>query len=343
MRKGWIAALALVVALLAAEGGFRILEGPLGVDKGRLEGMRAFLRGDRLYYPRAYVNYVSRPPEEDADVHPRSWAFELLPHDEAPRVACLGGSTTWGLYPHFLDGFLELGLGGPVEVMNWGVPGWTSLETMVNYFVSVQDYEPDLVILLHAINDTNPRLFPGYRTDQAHWRTPWKEPDLGPLTRLLLHGSDLLAHLYVNQRNFQSLDTFTVRPPSPEPVLDALTNGSQRGFERNIRTITEHVRQHGGKVVLVTQPYSLAGLADRPTRPLVDQHNQFLRDLAAEKDYVLVEVERELAPLQADNPDMFTDHIHLSGKWQRREARQIAEEIGARGLLEAWRAPGPAR
>lgn len=337
MHKGVLAALVAVATVLGAEGVFRALEGRLGVDAKAIEALRDFtVHGSRLYRPYPYVNFVAAPPEKGADDHPRDWAFDLRPHDEAPRVACLGGSTTWGVYPLHLDRFLEAALGGPVEVMNWGVPGWTSQETLVNYFTNVQDYEPDVVVILHAINDTNARFFPGYRSDLAHWRTPWTQPRIGALERFLVRWSDLFAYRFLRHGNFQDLDTFTVRHEQGR-VKDALTNGSERGFERNVRTIAEHVRLRGGRVVLVTQPYNLALLRDKPVAPAIEQHNQILRDLAAREGYLLVEVERTWRDQQESTPDMFTDHIHLSAEWQQREARLIADRILAEGLLESWR------
>lgn len=319
MHKGLVAGLAALAAVLAVEGGFRLLEGPLAVDRARLAGLREFLaHGSPLYRPYPYVNFVAGPPTQNAQNHPRNWAFALATHEDAPRVACLGGSTTWGWYPHYLEGFLQHGLGRPVEVMNWGVPGWTSLETMVNYFANVQDYEPDVVVLLHAINDTVPRFARGYRTDLAHWRTSWTEPRLGPITRGLLRVSDLFAHLYLGRLDVQALDTFTVRQGLGPSVPDALTDGSQRGFERNIRTVAEHVRLRRGAVVLVTQPYNRASLAGKPVGAMIDQHNQYLRDLAASEDYLLVDAEREFALQQAAGQDMFLDHVHLNAEWQRR-------------------------
>ena len=45
-----------------------------------------------------------------------------------------------------------------IEVINAGVPGYTSWETLINFQFRVLDIEPDLIIIYHGTNDTHARL-----------------------------------------------------------------------------------------------------------------------------------------------------------------------------------------
>jgi len=333
-----VASASLLLAAVLVEGTFRLLEPGLGVSRARIAMLRTLVNeGSRLYAPYPYVNYVARRPA-GSEVHPVDWAFDLRPHSEAPRVACLGGSTTYGSYPSFLHTRLERELGTPVEVMNWGVPGWNTLDTMVNYFIDVQDYEPDVVVLHHAINDVLPRTVRGYRTDLAHYRTPWTTPDTNPLERWLVRVSDFYAWTRLRGNALKDLASFTSR--SGEPAADPRGDGSWRGFERNLRTVAEHVRQRGGHVVLTTQPFHRARV-DALWAELTEQHNEIVRALAAREGYLLVDVERAFAPHAApeDGDRMFLDRVHLRRNWEKRKADLIAEAILERGWLESWPAP----
>jgi len=356
MRKCSIALGSLALAGFLVEGAFRWLEPRLGVDRERIAALRVFtVQGSGRYSPYPYTNYIAQGLA-GSDVHPVDWAFDLRPHAEAPRVACLGGSTTYGSYPSFLRERLERKLAAPVEVMNWGVPGWNTLDTMVNYFIDVQDYEPDIVILHHAINDVMARTFAGYRTDLAHWRTPWTAPRLNAPERWLVRASDLYAWFVLEQEHVQDLQMFTTRrgPYAPDPLND----GSQRGFERNLRTVAEHARLRGAHVVLTTQPFDRTELDERWVA-LTDQHNRIVRELAAREGYVLVDVARAFAPYQDPAPgsappapedagvpapkrpgrDVFLDHVHLYPAWERYKAELIAAAILRNGWLDEWGTP----
>ncbi len=82
------------------------------------------------------------------------------------RIACLGGSTTYGdgvddwrlTYPALLQDSLRAWGVSEVEVVNAGVPGYSSYESVINLEFRVLDLHPDLVFFYEAINDVYPRL-----------------------------------------------------------------------------------------------------------------------------------------------------------------------------------------
>ena len=40
------------------------------------------------------------------------------------------------------------------EVINAGIPGWTTAESLINLHFRVLELSPDMVIICHAVNDT---------------------------------------------------------------------------------------------------------------------------------------------------------------------------------------------
>ena len=75
------------------------------------------------------------------------------------RIVCLGGSTTFGAYleaeeawPRLLEDTLRRE-GLDVEVVNAGVAWYTSAHSLVNYVLQMRYFNPDVVVVMHAVND----------------------------------------------------------------------------------------------------------------------------------------------------------------------------------------------
>ncbi|MFT6079010.1 MAG: hypothetical protein ACJAYX_002992 [Planctomycetota bacterium] len=84
---------------------------------------------------------------------------------DIPRIAFVGGSTTYGEgvpdYHMSVPQLIELGMqheGKQVQSINAGCPGWTSLETLLNFQMRLLDLEPDYLVFYHGINDVLPRM-----------------------------------------------------------------------------------------------------------------------------------------------------------------------------------------
>ena len=109
------------------------------------------------------------------------------------RIVVLGGSTTYGefinddrqTFPARLEERLR-DIGYPrVEVINAGVPGYNSWESLSDLQFHALDFEPDLVIPYYGINDVHCRLVvpQSYRSDNSGRRVLWTEPLRATLCR----------------------------------------------------------------------------------------------------------------------------------------------------------------
>ncbi|MCZ6675152.1 MAG: GDSL-type esterase/lipase family protein [Verrucomicrobia bacterium] len=131
------------------------------------------MNGRYVYHPD--IGYVLSPGYDDHNsLGWRGAEFELEKPAGTWRVVCLGGSTTYGTtastaYPAFLEELLrEEGI--EAEVINAGVPGWTSRESRINFELRVLPLDPDLVIIYHGRNDLIPQAYNGYQNDYSHYR-----------------------------------------------------------------------------------------------------------------------------------------------------------------------------
>jgi lysophospholipase L1-like esterase len=259
------------------------------------------------------------------------------------RIACLGSSTTEGgnpeghegSYPRQLEHVLEERTGRAVEVLNFGMAGWTTAETMVNYFLVVQDYAPDIVVIHEAPNDVDPRRWPGFRTDYSHFRRPWSGVHYALPYRLLVRWSDLFAASQLKNAAGFDLQAVVTRPPQGpmrEGADGTLPPETAVAFRRNVRTIAEHVRLRGGHAVLATVPYDVTTSGDAVYRHGIDDHNRILRELSQQDGFTLADVDGQGRNHPGGLHPYFLDLVHMTSVGNRFKAEVIAEAILQAGL-----------
>ncbi len=191
------------------------------------------------YYVRGEHKRLKEPyhPFLQGDYNPinQAVAKEKLPG--VLRIVCLGGSTTahnwkvkppqWG-YPWFLEQELKKVFAtDDIEVINFGTPMYCSEHSLIVWLTAARDYHPDIVIIMHAINDLirsfeHPSLSLGhFREDYGHYygvAVNWASPREPYLKKLI--GNSFFEACYSDFRetkvnvteksfsNFRSLPVF---------------------------------------------------------------------------------------------------------------------------------------
>lgn len=162
----------------------------------------------------------------DFPVHVSGLGFRG-PEPVAPRVACLGDSTTfgWGVsdaqaWPSVLGE--ELG----VEVLNAGVPGYSSYQGLAT-LDRVLALKPDVVVLAYMIRDADPAPVPD--SEQA---------DPGP------------AHPLQLQRALVAL----LPTPAPAPPSGTTQRVPPAAYAQNVDALVRRVVASGAEAVLLSFP-----------------------------------------------------------------------------------------
>lgn len=347
-RRHFLIALgAVAAALLGAETAARLSPGVLGFDGLAIQHYREWRCDGAVhgYAPHPYLSVVraqARGGTNSLGFRGEEWPLERTPG--VLRIACLGASTTEGgnlggefaSYPSRLREALENQLGREVEVLNAGISGWTTAETMLAWFLIVQDYSPDLVILHHAVNDVQPRLREGFRSDYAHSRRAVSvQPAPQPL-RALLRVSDLAAG-FLSRSEPPTLASLLRRPGARD--VSGPLGPPQGTFRRNVLAIVRGARAAGTDVLLMTMPTrpEAAARDDNPRwRQGVAEHNEILRGVAESEGCLLADAAMGFAALPDGGAAWFTDlvHVSLSGNLAKATAAYRALD-GA--WLDAWR------
>lgn len=210
--------------------------------------------------------------------------IEVPKPDGVFRIVTVGGSTTYTSavydytksYPYLMQSLLREQGHSSVEVVNAGVVGYSSWESLINLQFRVLDLEPDIVIVYHALNDVPPRfVYPStaYRGDNSGSREPYTPRvesflDLSAAMRIArtelglrkpLGGLGIARTFEFVPTNYAFQWLTQIRRgdyPSgifAEQPAEAMVSSNRPVFyERNIRNMVAIAKEHDIEIVLAT-------------------------------------------------------------------------------------------
>jgi hypothetical protein len=385
-RWPWTLLLLLVstlLALLVAELAARVwLERLADDDRFRrfasLEQLRERMEQEGQsvspYTPHRYIGYIPTPGyQRGLNRHNRrGYRGGPIPRPKPAgefRIACLGGSTTYGsmvndprlAYPAQLEREFHAKGYPHVRVINAGAEGWASHESLVNLEFRVLDLAPDLVIVYHAINDLNGRMvwpFEAFQGDNAG--AVQHSPGLNAAVPLL-HRSTLARILLIlsgEPSELALVGHFTVVPKTARywaflrqkslgsypsgyfqevSIMDMLDHNPPVYFRRNLESMLAVAEAHGVQPVLATFAHSERVTGDpvltspEMTRG-IHEHNQLIEEVGAKLGVPVYRFADEFP----DDPRLFIGAVHLNGPGNRLKGR-----LFARYLIETELIPVP--
>ena len=340
------------VFLVTLEFAFRWQADRFMTREAQLRDFRRYSLEGRVdsFKPRPYFGFAR--PIGDQGVNSLGFIGPEWPLERTPgvlRVACLGGSTTEGgnrdgyegSYPYFLQLDLERRLGAPVEVLNCGVSAWTTAEMVCAWFLLVQDYEPDVMILHEVVNDVGPRDSTVFRPDYSHYRKTWSTKPYDPVTKALIRNSDLFAWA-LSRKGLPTIDDIINIDTGQYGFRDGRFPPETYGtFERNVLTLGRTMVDRGGRVLLATLP-TQPGFADSSLnknvnwRTGVDEHNQVFRDVAEREGWMLCDL-AAFAPAEERAANYFIDLVHVNATGNQWKAGRIGQVLHAEWLEDLAR------
>lgn len=302
--------------------------------------------------------YVPTPgyPSHDARGF-RGEGFDDVAPEGRLRIACVGGSTTYGhdlpwreAWPAQLEALLrEEGL--DVEVINAGVPGWVSRESAMSLEERVLPLEPDVVVIYQGRNELFPQSWDAYRDDYLHFRDPdWVFDRTNSGYKALFRISHLALLLCTHDEDRFGWEGRLENPvygcnlkpnvPTPEGVVANLEDATRtEAYRRNVERMVSAAREAGAEVVLCTFAFRPEKLAtgmipeDEIVRPSLAvqlaRNNDAVRDVAEALGVVLAET-----GVLAEQPELFRDDCHVTADGHRARARIIADAMRAAGWTE---------
>jgi len=267
------------------------------------------------------------------------------------RILAMGGSTTIGSrYPKRLEEALqEQYPARRVEVLNAGVPWWTSKHSLINYVTYGRSLQADIILVMHGINDLyrsfapSPSSLGEYNDDWTHFYGPTirtaRRPTFEEAVLMPFIG---VAYAVVEDR------------PVDFPVqrFRALVP-----FEKHMAAMANYATADGAPIVFLTQPSIYRpDLTQEDTKRLMFNFvfckewsgflereypsasamaramhaaNEITRDVAARQGASLV----DLASRVPKDWDHFTDDVHHTERAGNLIGDLVAEELIRSGWL----------
>lgn len=307
------------------------------------------VRGRFASHP--YLPFVLNPSFADHNALGFRGA-ELAPDKPAGvrRVACVGASTTYGLdvtaeeaNPAQLGALLGREH-GRWEVINAGVPGWVSSESLVDLELRVLPLQPDVVVILQGRNEVFPQAYHGFKPDYTHFRRPGFNFSVSNYAHKELFGWSRLVMLACTLRG----ERFGWSERAEHPLYGGIlwenrptTADAARNLEdaarlaplrAHLESMIELCRARGILVVVCTMGFRSDKIAmdelepDPQVAPIlarqVERNNELAREVAGRLGAQLVETAR-----LAERPELYRDDCHMTPEGHRLFAQMVYEAL----------------
>ncbi len=217
------------------------------------------------------------------------------------RTIAVGGSTTVNEnsfqlsgvdYPLALEKKLSEAMSGiTIEVLNAGGSGFSTAQSLINIEFRLTEYSPDIILLMHNINDCSANFFEGGAT--SDYSNKYMKPYfLSPS----LQGS-LSVSGFLTQSRFLTWIGLPQKLAGMSGDLgpEADYRPGIRFFRRNIASIAGICKENKIRLILLSQPYSM------------NPHPYVSKAAFLAYDQVIAEIAEEQ---EIDFLDMFSEFGH---------------------------------
>jgi len=312
---------------------------------------------DWLFRGLPFVNYALSPSYPGINsLGYRGPEITIPKPDGVFRIVAMGGSTTYGdqimdsrdTYPAQLETILKNEDGyTQVEVVNAGVPSYTSWEILVNFEFRILDLQPDMVIFYEAINDLAPRVFEpsryqGLSPAAGLWLT--NPPPLSPSVLYRFIGINLGWTIAPNNLNFAFEPQYTdcCAFLNDDLAAQRIAMNPPIYYERNIRNLVALAKANHIRVLLSTWTYfpdatSATGFNSMTKlyrQQAIAEHNAIVQKIAEAED----EPFYDLYATFPYNRELWTaDGVHMNALGTHEQAAAYAAFLIEQRLLPPTR------
>lgn len=283
------------------------------------------------------------------------------------RIVCIGGSTTYTSavedyhqsYPDVLEAQLKQRGYQNVNVINAGVPGWSSWESLINFQFRILDIEPDMIVVYHGLNDIHARMVwppEAYVGDNSGRSIPAATSVFMPsileystLIRIFMVRLGLTRpHVDINRTIDRQADTYFAnefhyqvkRNLYPSGIFKKVTaaqmlaTNKPRFFKRNMENLVSLAQMHGVKTVLAT--FAFSRLFPREARASSEEylrayseHNDILKDIAEHSNAELF----DFADVFPEDKKYYDDGRHVTVEGAALKGKMFADFLVNRLLI----------
>ncbi len=267
--------------------------------------------------------------------------FKLAKGGNVFRIVCLGGSATFcgnvfddETWCQQLEDILnkKTKKNPRVEVVNAGVPGYTTSESLINLNLRILDINPDIIIIYLSYNDFKPNRMPDFKSDYSHWRHNFGKVEEHPNKEWFVTPKAIRV---IKTKLFPKYDLGFKR-------YDTVGKPGLAAYKRNIENIVTVAKSRDIGVVLSSEAsmlseetiHSNSQAFQRAMRYVLTLSKAGLLDAQKKYDLIMKDISEKFNITYVDNLetvpmdfDHFIDNIHLNKKGCRVVAENFANAI----------------
>jgi hypothetical protein len=263
-------------------------------------------------------------------------------------IFCLGGSTTEykdsrgiGWTDKLENELRQIYHTDSIVVFNFGRQWFTTLHTLINYETNLRKYKPDVIIVMHNINDFLQNADFSYfskapfREDYGHFYGP---------SANIFEQYGLFGKYWTNLRHFWYY--------KPRVYFDQDTFPGLKPFTANIKTLIELARLDSTKVVLLSQPNIFSEIMDEETKRActmvnreavgkekqwgfrtafigMKQYNERIKEIAEKENVYFIDLERYVPKSLL----YFFDDVHYNDTTFTIIGKTLSQEIARSAVI----------
>lgn len=277
----------------------------------------------------------------------RGASFKLPKPPGVRRIVVLGGSTVFDLnaeegsdWPHLMEKFLKEKGHHQVEVINAGIPGHTSSDSLGRLYTEIWQWEPDYLMIYEAWNDIKYFNSLSYGTPLIRLVKPGN-PDADPFKNYQGTLDYVLSYsqLYMKIRNRYVAWKYQVGSEGrfKEERRDNVADLGLAQFRLNLETFVDVSRNIHAIPILLTQGtlvsptntaedrkrivYGYVGLSHEGILQAYEKCRQVILGVAREKKADVL----DLLPQLQGKSELFHDHDHTTPRGSEEVARSVAD------------------
>jgi len=289
---------------------------------------------DFRYSPHPYLTYYPTPNYSNGETYHNSIGYrgdEIKDKKEdIYRIIIVGGSTTYTesvkeneyAFPYLMEKLLTKNYN--VEVINAGIGGHSSFETLINIAFRVIDLDPDMVIVYHGTNDVHTRFVPPnlHLSDNTGRRKHWSFEDKSIASILELSATyrlftDWENSIKTSPNHYTGASTnfyFTNDP------MNILSQNSIKYIKRNYENIISILKARNIDIMLSsfasTTKHNHYGAWESYQAGFA-QHNKMIADLGNSYNIPVLDFEN----LMPQDIQYWADGVHLNKNGSHEKAK----------------------
>ena len=225
--------------------------------------IKAFNPSSDRYINSAFVEYALKPnfelnhntiKESYNSFGFKSPEFNVIKNDSTYRIIVLGGSSAYGnfdndkIWSHFLSYYLNKSMNkvgeNNYEVINTGVPGYNTFNSLGLLFSKIIDLDPDLIILYQLWNDFS--YFPELNDSTLYHRGGHKN------NNNIFHDSYMITSLSVISRLLRGKITNEKFLP-PSKTINTYNTYGLKQYKRNVEILAMVCKKYNIELLLSSQ------------------------------------------------------------------------------------------